>query len=165
MQLLSKEIDEVATVLSPSCYFQYANMACLLCSPNSASFVNETVYPATISVCETLCNQFFNSCNSDDFAILFGPSVEPNNGFAFCQLLFNDDLDDQDSTVHVVVSNSTSNGACFSGVTNIASISNAQGVCITATNGTKPIVPNDACLPSTQPLLLLFLFALFALLL
>jgi len=83
LSTLQKEIG-----IGDQCYFAVADLACILCAPDSSKFIVQQLNNnVQLRICESLCDKIYSACAKDLKKI---PGVPPNitNGESLCGEIF-----------------------------------------------------------------------------
>jgi len=148
------QLNRYSVELTSECYYQFANVLCAVCAPDTVNFFDLTVLPWRLRLCAVYCNNLYLACNNpNDIQTLF--YLNPN-ATLFTQ-------SDQFCTSAITAAGlidttvtTTGTTACYNGV-DINIISEQAGVCLNHDD-------NSSFVLSYSPITILIVFALTALL-
>jgi len=107
--------------LRDECYFAIADVACMICAPNSADFLSINLGKFQIRLCDSLCDKMFSACRHD-LAKLQLPN-NTANGEQFCGEIFKEIVNNG----NIVFGKKGDASKCFEGV---ALSTVEQGYCL-----------------------------------
>ena len=140
MQSLRGELDTYSHELSANCYYYMADLTCFSCDPSTALFIDTSLSPNAVYVCQDFCSSIYSSCNDDDIQYILTNTNGVATANEFCVRYFAE----RNYAAYIIGPNDSRN--CFSGVPSLSSsIINNVGICLNpSTSAAWSTVPVSA---------------------